>query len=81
MYKRNVSRGLIKDICEGSICMTWGTSENHIGLRSKVYGSILGDLYSKTGNLNSDFNGILPIDRRVNKETKPDVRAVFMTLY
>ena len=61
--------------------MIQGTSEDHIRLRLEIYSNILGDLYSKVKNLNGNFNGILPIDRQVNKETKPDVRVVFMTLY
>ena len=61
--------------------MTWGANENYIKLRPKVYNSILGSLYSETKNPNSDFNGILFINRWINKETKPDVRVVFMTLY
>ena len=63
MYKRDVSRRFVRGIYKGSVCMTWGTSENHIGLRPKVCGSILGGLYSKTKNLNDDFNGISPINR------------------
>jgi len=63
IYQRNVSRRFVKGIYKGSVCITWGTSENHIGLRSKVCGSILESLYSKTKDLNSDFNNILPINR------------------
>ena len=80
MYRRDVSRESIGSICEGSVCTTWGTSENHIRLRPKVCSSILGSLYSKTRNPNSDFNGILSINRWTNKETKPDIKTVFMTL-
>ena len=60
--------------------MTWGTSKDHIGLRPKVRGSILGSLYSKTRNPNGDFNGILPINRQINKIIEPDIGAVFMAL-
>ena len=63
MYKRNVSKGLVRGICERNVYMTQGTSEDHIGLRSKVCGSILGSLYSKTKDLNNNFNSILFIDR------------------
>ena len=80
MYKRNISKGLIRGIYKGSIYITWGTSEDYIGLKPKVCGNILGDLYNKVGNPNGDFNSILPINRWANKETKPDVRAVLMTL-
>ena len=63
IYRKNVSKGFVKGICEGSVCMTQSTSENHIGSRPKVYSSILGSLYSKTKDLNSDFNNILPINK------------------
>ena len=63
IYKGNISRGLVKDIYEGSIYMTQGTSEDYIGLRPKVYNNILGGLYSKTKNPNSDFNSILSTNR------------------
>ena len=80
MYRRDVSRGFIGGICEGSVCMIWGTSEDYIGLRPKVCGSILGSLYGKAKDLNGDFNSILPTDRQINKETEPDVKIVSMTL-
>jgi len=60
--------------------MIWGINENHIRSRFKVCGSILGSLYSKAKNLNGDFNGILPIDRWINKKTELDIRTVFMIL-
>ena len=80
MHRKNVSRRLIGGIYEGSICMTQGTSEDHIGLRPKVCGSILGGLYSKTKDLNSNFNSILSINKQINRKTEPDVRTVFTTL-
>ena len=61
--------------------MTQGTNENHIGLRLKVCNSILKSLYSKTRNPNSDFNGILPINRQTNKETELDIKTVPIILY
>jgi len=63
IYRRDVNKGFVKGICKGSVCITWGTSENYIGLRPKVRGSILGSLYGKAKKLNGDFNGILPTDR------------------
>ena len=63
MYRRDVSKGLIGGICEKNVCTTWGTNEDHIGLRPKVYNSILENLYSKTKDLNGDFNSILPINK------------------
>ena len=63
IYKRDVSKGLIKGIYKGNICITQGTNKNHIGLRLKVYSSILGSLYSKTKDPNGNFNSILPINR------------------
>ena len=60
--------------------MTWGISENHIRLKPKVCGSILGSLYNKTRDLNGDFNSISPIDRWINKETELDVKTIPMTL-
>ena len=56
--------------------MTQGTNEDYIGSRPKVRGSILRGLYSKTKNLNGDFNGILPINRQINREVELDVRTV-----
>jgi len=63
VYKRNISKGLIRGIYKGSICITQGTSEDYIRLRPKVYNNILGSLYSKIRDLNGNFNGILPIDK------------------
>ncbi len=63
IYKGNVNRGFIGSIYEGNIYTTWGTNENYIGLRPKVYGSILADFYSKTRNPNSNFNNILLINK------------------
>ena len=80
IYKRNVSKGLIRGIYKGSIYMTQGISENHIGLRPKIYSSILGNLYSKIRNPNSDFNGILPTNGQTNKKIKLDIRTVPTTL-
>ena len=76
MYRRNVSRGFIRSIYKGSVCMTWGISKDHIGLRSKVCGSILGGLYNKTRNPNGNFNSVLFINRWTNKKVKLDAKAV-----
>jgi len=43
--------------------MTQGISEDYIGLKPKVYSSILGSLYSKIKNPNSNFNNIPPINK------------------
>ena len=80
IYRRDVSGGLIGDLCQGGICKIQGTNENHIGLRPKVYSSILGSLYSKTRNLDGDFNSLLLIDGWTNKEAKPNVKTVFIIL-
>jgi len=63
MYRRNVNKGLVKGICEGSVYITQGTSKDYIGLRPKVYSSILGSLYNKAGNPNGDFNSISFINK------------------
>jgi len=63
IYRRDISRRFVRGICKGSVCTTWGTNEDHIGSRPKVYSSILGSLYGKAKDLNGDFNGILPINR------------------
>ena len=60
--------------------MTQGTSKDYIGLRPKVCGSILGSFYGKAKDLNGDFNGILSINKQINRETEPDVKTVPMTL-
>ena len=62
IYQGNISRGFVKGIYKGSVCMIWGTNKDYIRLISKVYNSILGGLYSKTKNPNGDFNGISPIN-------------------
>ena len=80
IYKGNISKGFIKGIYKGSVYTTWGTSEGHIRLRPKVHGSILGGLYSKIRDPNSNFNGILSINRRANKKTELDIKTVFTTL-
>jgi phage anti-repressor protein len=41
----------------------------------------LGNLYSKTRNLNSYINNIPSIDGRINRKTKLDIKAVFKALY
>ena len=81
IYRRNVNRGLIKGICKGNIYMTQSTSKDYIRLRPKVYGSILGSLYSKTRDPNSNFNSILSANRQINKEIKLDVRTVLIILH
>ena len=63
MYRGDISEGLVRDLYKRSIYTTQGTNENHIGLRFKVYGSILGSLYSKIGDPNSNFNSVLLINR------------------
>ena len=63
MYRRDVSRRFVGGIYKGNIYTTQGTSENYIKSRPKVRGSILGNLYSKARNPNSNFNGISPINR------------------
>ncbi len=60
--------------------MIQGTNKDHIGLRPKVYNSILENLYSKIKNPNGDFNSILPINGWINKKTELDIRAVPMSL-
>ena len=80
IYRKNVSRGLIKDIYKGSIYITWGTRKDYIRSRPKVHGSILGSLYSKTKNPNGNFNNILPTNRQINKETKLDIKTVLISL-
>ena len=60
--------------------MTWGASEDYIRSRPQVRGSILGGLYNKIRNPNGNFNNILPIDKWVNRKTKPDVKIVFIIL-
>ena len=81
IYQRNVSRRFVKGIYKGSICIVWGINESYIRSRPKVYGNILGSFYSKTKNPNSDFNGILFIDKWINKKTEPDIKIIFMSLY
>ena len=80
MYRKDVSKGPVGNICERNVCTTRGTSENYIGLRPKVRGSILGGLYSKTREPNSDFNGILFINRQTDGETELDIKIILITL-
>ncbi len=81
IYRGDVSRRFVKDLCQRSVCKTWSISENYIGLRPEICIGILGVLYSKTKNTNSNINNILSIDRWINKTIELDVRAVFILLY
>ena len=81
MYRRNVSKGLIGGIYKRSVYIIWGTSKDYIKLRPKVRGNILGSLYGKTRNPNSNFNGISPINGQTNGETELNIRTVFITLH
>jgi len=63
VYKGNISRKSIKGIYKGSIYMTQSTNKDYIRSRPKVHGSILGGLYSKTRNPNSNFNSVPPTNR------------------
>ena len=44
---------------------------------AKIYCNILKSLYGKIGNLNSNINSILSINRRTNREVKLDIKTVF----
>ena len=81
MYRGDVNRGLVRGLCKKNVCMTQGINEDYIGLKPKVYSSILKNLYSKTKNLNGNFNSILSINRQVNKETELDIKTVPITLH
>ena len=81
IYKGDVSRKSIKDLCQRSVYKTQGTNEDHIGLRPKVCISVLGILYSKTKNIDNDINSIPSINGQTNKTVKPDIGTVFTTLY
>jgi len=61
--------------------MTWITRQNYIGQRPEIYSSILGNLFSRTKNLNSNINSILSVDRWSDKETELNIGIVSMTLY
>ena len=76
IYRRDVSKGFVKDVYEGSIYTTWGTNKDYIGLRPEVCNSILGNIHSKTRDLNGDFNSILFVNRQTNKETKLDIKII-----
>jgi hypothetical protein len=41
----------------------------------------LGNVYSTIRDIYSNINSILPINRWLNRETKLDIRIVFITLY
>ena len=47
----------------------------------KIYNSILGSIISGIRGLRGNINSILPINRRLNRETKLNVRTVFKALY
>ena len=80
IYKRNVNKGFIKNLCQRNIYKIWSTSENYIGSRPKIYISILGVLHSKTKNINNNINSIPSIDKQINKMVEPDVKTVFISL-
>ena len=80
IYRGNVSKGLIGGIYKGSVCITRGANEDHIGSGPKVCNSILGNLYSKTKDLNSNFNSILPIDGWINRKIELDNKIILTSL-
>ncbi len=80
MYGGDISRGFVGSICQRNICKTWGTSKDYIELRPKICVSILGSIYSKTRDMNSDVNGILSINRWTNRMAEPDIGVVFKAL-
>ena len=41
-----------------------------------IYYNILKSLYGRTGNLSSNIDNILPINRQINREVKLDIKAV-----
>ena len=80
IYRKDVSRGVVGDLYQGSVHKIQGTNENHIGLRPKIYVSILGNVYSKTKDMSSNINSIPLINKWTDKMVKSDIGAVFMTL-
>ena len=51
-------------------------NKNYIKQRYKIYYSILKSFYSRIGNLSSNINNILPINRWINREVKLDIKTV-----
>ena len=81
IYRRNNSGRSSKDLYKRNIRKTRITSKDYIGLRSKVYIKILGNLYSGIRNLYSNVNSILSIDGRIDRKTKLNTRVVSKILY
>ena len=53
----------------------------YIRQRSKIYNSILKSILSRIRSPRSNINGILFIDRQINKKTKLDIKTVFKIVY
>ena len=64
----------IKEILAEDIAQIY--IKDYIRQRYKIYYSILKSLYSKMGNLSSNINSILPINRWTNREVKLNIRIV-----
>ena len=81
IYRRNNGGRSSKDLYKRNIRKTRITSKDYIGLRSKVYIRILGNLRSGIRNLYSNVNSILSIDGRIDRKTKLNIRIVSKILY
>jgi hypothetical protein len=81
IYKRDVSKRFIKNLCERNVRKTWSTNQDHIGLRLEIRVSILRNVYSKTKNMSSNVNNISLANKWTDKMVKQDIKAVPMLLY
>ena len=76
IYKRDFSRKYSANLYKGSVYKIWSTSKDYIKQRHEIYYNILKSFYSRTGNLSSNIDSILPINRYINREVKLDIRTV-----
>ena len=76
IHRRDFSGKYSTNLYKRDICKTQSTSKDYIRQRYQIYYSILRSLYGRIGNLSSNINSISPINRRINREVKLDIRIV-----
>jgi len=81
MHRRDFSRKCSTNLCQRSVFITWITKEDYIEQKPEICNNILETLFSRTRSSSSNINSILSTDRWSDKETKPDIETVFITLY
>jgi len=81
IHRRDFSRKCSTNLCQRSVHITWIIREGYIRQKSKIYGNILGNLFSRIKNLSSNVNSIPPIDRWLDRKTKLNIKTIPTILY